>query len=297
MIRQGGRHLGTMKVTRFFIIQKTTDGFDALPVQPASTPSTPRRPRHYDNLHMSLEIPPEIALAIQISLTLTPQSTPVSARASRNNTPRTLGRSPTRAPPIPAPRFRPGSPSQPTKSTSEDLFADVKVETLVVPHTSPQLSSTPPSLPSSLSSSLSSPSSARHNWQRTDAAEQRINIVNNEICDLDPTWPVPIYWDVPGAQNTDGSLPNVPEYPKKYYIIYKGLRPGIYYDIWYVDFTPNGQYVLTCQCMFHRQNLEPLCKRLKGGKGYWAGSRTLREAIISFEKGEKVTIPNIGHFW
>jgi hypothetical protein len=207
-----------MKVTRFFIILKTADGFDALPVQPASTPSMPRRQRHYDNLHMSLEIPPEIALSTQISFTLTPQSTPVGTRASRNNTPKTLERSPTKARPIPAPQFGPGSPSQPTKSTSEDLIADVKVETLI-PHMSPQMSSTQLSSPSS----LSHPSSARCNRQGTDAARQHINIVDNEIFDLDPTWPVPIYSDMPGGQNTDDSLPNVPEYPKKYYIIYKGL--------------------------------------------------------------------------
>jgi hypothetical protein len=222
-----------MKVTRFFIMQKTTDKFDALPVRPASTPSTPRRPRHYDNLHMSLEIPPEIALGTQISLTLTPHSTPVGARASRNNTPETLERSPTRAPPIPAPQFGPRSPSQPTTSTSEDPVADVKVETLT-PHASPQMSSTQLSSPSS----LSSPSPARRNRQRTDTVGQHISIVDNETFDLDPTWPVPVYLAMPGGQD---SLPNVPVYPKKYYIIYKGLRPGIYYDIWQVHFTPNGQ--------------------------------------------------------
>jgi hypothetical protein len=31
-------------------------------------------------------------------------------------------------------------------------------------------------------------------------------------------------------------LPNIPIAPKRYYVIFKGLRPGVYYDKWYMHF-------------------------------------------------------------
>jgi hypothetical protein len=140
--------------------------------------------------------------------------------------PETLDRSPTRVAPIPTLWFGSRSPSQPTKPTSEDLAADVKAETLS-PHVIPQMPSTQLSSPSS----LSSPSCASQSCQQTDTAGQHISIVDNKLFDLDPTWPVPVYPATPGEQNADPLL-NVPVYPKKYYIIYKALRPGVYYDIW-----------------------------------------------------------------
>jgi hypothetical protein len=46
--------------------------------------------------------------------------------------------------------------------------------------------------------------------------------------------------------------------------------------------------------MHFRRDLEPLCKRLNGGRGGWQGAPTLREAIIAFEQeDDKAVIPNI----
>jgi hypothetical protein len=43
--------------------------------------------------------------------------------------------------------------------------------------------------------------------------------------------------------------------------------------------------------------VEPLCKNLRGGRGYCRKYSTLREAIIAYElDDEKTLIPYIGHF-
>jgi hypothetical protein len=58
---------------------------------------------------------------------------------------------------------------------------------------------------------------------------------DNEIHGVDPSWPVPVY---PWINETrpDEPLPNIPIAPKRYYVIFKGLRPGVYYDKWYMLF-------------------------------------------------------------
>jgi hypothetical protein len=47
----------------------------------------------------------------------------------------------------------------------------------------------------------------------------------------------------------------------------------------------------------YRRNVKPLCKDLKGGKGWCRRCDTLRLAIIEYEQAkDKVLIPHIGHF-
>jgi len=62
--------------------------------------------------------------------------------------------------------------------------------------------------------------------------QHEIPILDNQVRELDPSWPRPVYPRESGNDYPDGPLPNIPIYPKKYYVIFKGLRIGVFYEKW-----------------------------------------------------------------
>lgn len=47
--------------------------------------------------------------------------------------------------------------------------------------------------------------------------------------------PEPVYPRQVGTRHAEDPLPMVPVAPKRYYNIYKGLKIGVFYDVWYVS--------------------------------------------------------------
>ena len=62
--------------------------------------------------------------------------------------------------------------------------------------------------------------------------QDEIRILNNQVRELDPSWPHPVYPRESGNDCRDSPLPNIPLHPKKYYVIFKGLRIGVFYEKW-----------------------------------------------------------------
>ena len=50
----------------------------------------------------------------------------------------------------------------------------------------------------------------------------------------DANLPLPVYPRAPGEPQPHGPLPNIPHHPRKYYVIFKGLRIGVFYEQWWV---------------------------------------------------------------
>ncbi|KIM73538.1 hypothetical protein PILCRDRAFT_15190 [Piloderma croceum F 1598] len=253
--------------------QRSRQYYDDAPgVSVSSVPNMPYRQtrgHRSRNLHLELDIPCEFAQFTQITWSMTPHGTPVNTHVP--NTSRQ------RAAPIPAPDF--GS------LPSQEILASSNVDVFGSPAT--RIKTESPSKHTCTPSATSNPSDTpRHQRSRmehctvllTGAADPPnigILIDDNEIHGVDPSWPVPVYPLIDGETHPDEPLPNIPVAPRRYYVIFKGLCPGVYYDKW--------------------QPLEVLCKNLKGGTGHWRGFPTLCKAICKFEKGEKVVILNIGH--
>lgn len=253
---------------------------------------------------MELEVPLEIARSSQITWTITPHSTPSS---TRNPDP-----SPLRAGSIPAPDFGP-APFVSQASCNFQANADVFTEpiapgTLNSPskHKPPPASTDKPATSRPRAARTMSPDQppftqprpgfATHHARGTFGQDQfsAVDGFNNETHGIDPNWPVPAYPCQDGERHPDEPLPNIPVHPKRYYVIFKGLRPGVYYDVWCVYFASGSQLrVLTYEC---RKPLEILCKGLKGGVGEWKKYPTYRRAVLEFEKGDIAVIPNIGYW-
>jgi hypothetical protein len=62
--------------------------------------------------------------------------------------------------------------------------------------------------------------------------QHEIPILDNQVRELDPSWPHPVYPPESGNDHPDSPLPNIPIHPKKYYVIFKGLRIGVFYEKW-----------------------------------------------------------------
>jgi len=79
--------------------------------------------------------------------------------------------------------------------------------------------------------SLSASASKRSNKDGILTATAFHNVFNN-VRELDENLPHPIYPSVAGQQPLDRPLPMIAEYPRAYYVIFKGLQIGVFYDIW-----------------------------------------------------------------
>jgi len=178
---------------------------------------------------LELDIPAEFAQFTQITFSMTPHGTPVN--------PHILNTSRRRAAPIPAPNFGP--------LPSQEILASSDVDVFGAPAT--RIKTELPSKHTHPSSAMSNPSDPlRHQRScmehptapagTSDLPDIGILIDDNEIHGVDPSWPVPIYPRINGETHSDDPLPNIPVAPKKYYVIFKGLRPGVYYDKWYMFF-------------------------------------------------------------
>jgi len=169
------------------------------------------------NIQISIEIPPEIALAMDFSISLTLYS------RHTYNMPRTPDNSPVRAQRIPPPGFGPvPPPSQPScpavgilgqhhasvKSESEDW---TESDDVFLTHASDDNH-----VPALTQSALHGSGNAA------------FNIIDNQ-CELDVNLPWPVYPCAPGEHQLHDSLPNTPHHPRKYYVIFKGLRIGVFY--------------------------------------------------------------------
>ena len=58
-------------------------------------------------------------------------------------------------------------------------------------------------------------------------------VVNNLLVDIGG--PNPVYPRQAGVRHVEDPLPMIPRSPKKYYNIYRGLKIGVFYDVWYVS--------------------------------------------------------------
>jgi hypothetical protein len=56
-------------------------------------------------------------------------------------------------------------------------------------------------------------------------------VINNILINLGG--PEPIYPRQVGFRHPEDPLPMMPRIPKKYYNIYRGLKIGVFYDVWY----------------------------------------------------------------
>ena len=173
-----------------------------------------------------------------------PRSIPVRTTAAKCHVPNDT-QSRVITPPIPAPDF--GSAARPSSQTSDtDIFGPV----LDVPESqskqargsarapisdvrpAPSPVSTPASTPASPPPRTPRPAHPTHHSTGTFGQSINIPISDNIIRPLDPGFPIPIYPRVHDETHPDDPAPNNPIYPKKYYVIFKGLRPGVYYDEW-----------------------------------------------------------------
>jgi hypothetical protein len=163
-------------------------------------------------------VPPEIALTSEINISMTPRGTRIVADATEPNMPISPHPSPTR---IPAPNFGATSPPRPGQS---GVFAP------------PVLVKDDPDTPSTpiIPSSSTRPRGAGHRSVNTFGQHDILDIphVFNNVRELDENLPHPIYPSVAGQQPLDRPLPMIAEYPRAYYVIFKGLRIGVFYDIW-----------------------------------------------------------------
>jgi hypothetical protein len=56
-------------------------------------------------------------------------------------------------------------------------------------------------------------------------------VINNIL--INPGGPEPVYPRQVGVWHPEDPLPMMPRIPKKYYNIYRGLKIGVFYDVWY----------------------------------------------------------------
>ena len=234
-----------------------------------SAPSTPhRQPRlTQNNFLFALEIPAEIARTTQLSFSLTPHSTPVGPAATEDDVPETPDSSPIRPARIPSLNFDPVSPQprsrehifndvtpRPSRSRAGasavgDPFTATPPPSQPCPRSTPNLSQSrssasalgdqfaeapPPSQPRSRASTyddvhVETPIQSPTRLVRTETSGQYgIPILDNQVHELDPSWPEPVY----PCDSELSPLPNIPLYPKKYYIIFRGLKIGVFYNKW-----------------------------------------------------------------
>lgn len=141
--------------------------------------------------------------------------------------PRTPDSSPVRAQRIPPPDFGPvpppSQPSYPAVAILGQHHAGVKSESEdrtesddVVPAHSPDDKHVPALTQSALHGSGNAPS---------------FGIVDNHR-ELDANLPRPVYPCATGEPQPP--LPNIPHHPRRYYVIFKGLRIGVFYERWWV---------------------------------------------------------------
>ena len=159
---------------------------------------------------------------------MTPHNTPINSQVP--NTPHQ------RAAPIPAPNF--GS------LPSQEILASADVD--VFGSSATQIKTELPSEHIHTPSATSNPSDPlRHQCScvehctvpltgTSDPPNIGILIDDNKIRGVDPSWPVPVYPQIDGETHSDEPLRNIPIALKRYYVIFKGLRPGVYYDKWYM---------------------------------------------------------------
>jgi hypothetical protein len=206
---------------------------------------------------MSIEVPLEIAQTAQITWSMTPFGTPARPMSPENNNPEAPNCSPNR--PIPALRFGVNSlphPSHVSATATSDIFGDLvtAVEATKAEPPSDDLRSSVQGVQSGALSPPPSPPPVKPEFQSTPsvplgASSPRVRsppythrstgtfgvdfpIYDNEIAELDPCWPTPIYPLMPGQPRPDPPPPNIAIAPKKYYVLTKGLRLGVYYDEW-----------------------------------------------------------------
>jgi hypothetical protein len=144
--------------------------------------------------------------------------------------------------PLPTPQFPcshgrqqspnkcPESPRSP--AASSDVFGDLVDNVGTYPPSQRAGAAASDAQPSSL---ISSQSLVRHASPRpteTPRHNAGISIFDNEIHELDPRWPKPVYPLAHGESSTDNPLSNIAISPKQYYVIFKGLRLGVDYDVW-----------------------------------------------------------------
>ena len=221
-------------------------------LSPASSPpATPRKIAQTNNFMMTVEVPPEIAQSTQITWSMTPHSTPLRPIATPGHIPDPAeDGNPVSPGPIPA--LRPSQPQLASSAVSTDVFGDLVADVRTAepnslstftstsqspvksesPHRQPARAGViPEAQPTSPSPCRSRPRGTTHSTG-TFGQNIEIPVYDNEKRELDPSWPHPIYPREPGQSHPDDPLPNIAIAPKKYYIITKGLRLGVYYDEW-----------------------------------------------------------------
>jgi hypothetical protein len=206
---------------------------------------------------MSIEVPLEIAQTAQITWSMTPISTPARRHMSPENRPEVPNCSPIR--PSHALHFGVNPLSHPphvSATATSDIFGELVTEVKTTKHEPPSndLRSPIQDVHSGALSPPPSPRPVKSEFQSTpavslDASAPRMPsptythrttstfgvdfpIYDNEIAELDPSWPTPIYPLAPGKSCPDPPPPNIAIAPKKYYVLTKGLRLGVYYDEW-----------------------------------------------------------------
>ena len=213
------------------------------------TPTTPRTSTRNSNFLLSVEVPADIARTTQITWTMTPYGTPTRPTIS-DDVPRGARGSPIE--PGPALRFGVSSPSGPlhvaTSDNSTDVFGDLVTEVRTtkhelshegllnsVPAVPPGAMSLPPTPGSTVKREpqpplMGSPAQSGHRNPYAEILD--FPFYDNQLPWPDPSWPIPVYPREPGETHPDDPLPNVPIAPKKYYVVSKGLRLGVYYVEW-----------------------------------------------------------------
>ena len=221
-------------------------------LSPASSPlAMPHKFTQTNNFMMMVEIPLEITQSTQITWSMTHHSTPLHPIATPGHIPDPPG---DRNPVSPGPLLAlcPSQPQSASSAISTGVFGDLVAEVRTAepnllstftsksespvksesPHRQPAWAGViPQAQPTSLSPCRSRPCGTTHS---TGTFRQNIEIpmYDNEKCELDPSWPHPIYPHEPGQSHPDDPLPNITIAPKKYYLITKGLCLGVYYDEW-----------------------------------------------------------------
>jgi hypothetical protein len=68
----------------------------------------------------------------------------------------------------------------------------------------------------------------------------------------------------------------------KYYIVWRGLKIGVFYDVWSVFVVV---FLLSIMLIVPRSEIEPICKLVKGGA--WRKADTFTEAVAIWKAKAK----------
>lgn len=119
--------------------------------------------------------------------------------------------------------------------------------------------------------------------------QQEFALVAPALIDLDEACaPDPVYPRKQGVAHPMDPLPERPIAPMKYYIVWRGLKIGVFYDVWSVF---AAVFLLSSILIVPRSEIEPISKLVKGGA--WRKADTFTEAVAIWKakaKERKVVI-------